>query len=81
LSILSIPSSVFGGAEPNTTAQAIVFAVELAIVALIAVPFSFNNGCERSIASQAGSSAYLVRCTSRCSRSCGPARYRTASAP
>jgi len=38
LSILSIPSSVFGGKDPNTTAQAIVLAVELALVALVAVP-------------------------------------------
>ena len=38
LSILSIPSSLFGGADPNTTAQAIVFAIELVIVAAIAVP-------------------------------------------
>jgi hypothetical protein len=38
LSILSIPSSAFGGEDPNTTAQAIVFAAELALVAVIAVP-------------------------------------------
>jgi len=38
LAILSIPSSLFGGVDPNTTAQAIVFAIELALVAVIAVP-------------------------------------------
>jgi len=38
LVILSIPTSLFGGENPNTTAQAIVFAIELVIVAAIAVP-------------------------------------------
>jgi len=38
LTVLSIPSSLFGGEHPNTTAQAIVFTVELVIVAAIAVP-------------------------------------------
>ena len=38
LVVLSIPSSLFGGAKPNTTAQAVVFAAELVIVAVIAVP-------------------------------------------
>ncbi|MBB3749893.1 hypothetical protein FHT44_002354 [Mycolicibacterium sp. BK634] len=38
LAILSIPTSLFGGDKPNTTAQAIVFAVELVVVAVIAVP-------------------------------------------
>ncbi|WP_319430545.1 hypothetical protein [Mycobacterium sp. RTGN5] len=38
LVILSIPTSLFGGDTPNTTAQAAVFAAELAIVAAIAVP-------------------------------------------
>ncbi|MBB3602122.1 hypothetical protein FHT40_001755 [Mycolicibacterium sp. BK556] len=38
LTILSIPTSLFGGDKPNTTAQAIVFAVELVVVAVIAVP-------------------------------------------
>jgi hypothetical protein len=36
--VLSIPSSIFGGAAPNTTAQAIVYAVELLIVTAIACP-------------------------------------------
>jgi hypothetical protein len=34
--ILSLPSSVFGGEKPNTTAQAIVYSVELIVVAVIA---------------------------------------------
>lgn len=38
VALLSIPSSLFGGEKPNTTAQAIVFSVELVIVAVIAVP-------------------------------------------
>jgi hypothetical protein len=38
VAILSIPTSLFGGAHPNTTAQAVVFAAELVIVAVIAVP-------------------------------------------
>jgi hypothetical protein len=38
VAVLSIPSSLFGGATPNTTAQAIVFVVELVVVAAIAVP-------------------------------------------
>lgn len=37
VAILSIPSSLFGGAHPNTTAQAIIFSIELGIVAVIAV--------------------------------------------
>jgi hypothetical protein len=36
--VLSIPSSMFGGAAPNTTAQGIVYAVELSIVTAIAAP-------------------------------------------
>jgi hypothetical protein len=38
LAILSIPTSLFGGHEPNTTAQAILFSVELAVIAGIALP-------------------------------------------
>ena len=38
VAILSIPTSLFGGATPNTTAQAVVFAAELVVVAVIAVP-------------------------------------------
>src|SRR4029079_4206563 len=38
LCVLSIPSSVFAGDDPNTTAQAIIFSVALAVVAVIAVP-------------------------------------------
>ena len=37
VALLSIPSSLFGGEKPNVTAQAIVFSVELVIVAVIAV--------------------------------------------
>jgi hypothetical protein len=38
VAVLSIPSSLFGGQHPNTTAQAVVFSVELAVVAVITVP-------------------------------------------
>jgi hypothetical protein len=38
LAVLSIPTSLFGGHTPDTAAQAIVFSVELAIIALVAVP-------------------------------------------
>ena len=38
VAILSIPSSIFGGDNPNTTAQAFIFSVELAIFAIVAVP-------------------------------------------
>ena len=37
VALLSIPSSLFDGDKPNVTAQAIVFSVELVIVAVIAV--------------------------------------------
>lgn len=36
--ILSLPSSVFGGEHPNTTAQAIALTIGLVIVAVIALP-------------------------------------------
>jgi hypothetical protein len=38
VAILSIPSSAFGGDNPNSTAQAIIFSVELAIFAIVAAP-------------------------------------------
>jgi hypothetical protein len=38
IAILSLPSSVFGGDHPNTTAQAIVFTVDLILFAAISVP-------------------------------------------
>jgi hypothetical protein len=38
VAILSIPTSLFGGHRPNTTAQAIIFALELAVIAVIALP-------------------------------------------
>jgi hypothetical protein len=36
--VLSVPSSLFGGAEPNVTAQAVVFTSYLALFAIIAIP-------------------------------------------
>lgn len=38
LAILSIPTSLFGGRNPSTTAQAIIFSVELAVIAVVALP-------------------------------------------
>ena len=38
VAILSIPSSLFGGDNPNTTVQAIIFSIELGAVAAIAIP-------------------------------------------
>jgi hypothetical protein len=38
LAILSFPSSIFGGSHPNTTAQTVVFVVELAAFAAFAMP-------------------------------------------
>ncbi|MBU9766546.1 hypothetical protein FR943_22220 [Mycobacterium sp. TNTM28] len=38
LAVLSIPTSLFGGPDPNTTAQAIIFSVELVVLAGIALP-------------------------------------------
>jgi hypothetical protein len=38
VAILSVPTSLFGGHTPNTRAQAIIFSVELAVVAVIALP-------------------------------------------
>ncbi|RDH74795.1 hypothetical protein DVS77_29425 [Mycolicibacterium moriokaense] len=49
IAILSIPSSVFGGENPNTTAQAVVFSVELAIVAIIAIPILVRQWRARDI--------------------------------
>ena len=48
VAILSIPSSIFGGSHPNTTAQAVVFVIELAAFALIAVPALINGGADAS---------------------------------
>ena len=48
VAILSIPSSIFGGSHPNSTAQAVVFVIELAAFALIAVPALINGGADAS---------------------------------
>ncbi len=46
VAILSIPSSIFGGSHPNTAAQAVVFVIELAAFALIAVPALIKAGAD-----------------------------------
>ncbi len=46
VAILSIPSSIFGGSHPNTTAQAVVFVIELAAFAVIAVPVLIKAGSD-----------------------------------
>lgn len=38
VALLSIPTSLFGGDQPNTTAQAVIFAAELVLFAAVAVP-------------------------------------------
>lgn len=38
IAILAIPFSAFGGDAPNTTAQAIVFIIELVLIAVVAIP-------------------------------------------
>lgn len=43
VALLSVPSSLFGGSRPNTTAQAAVFVVELAAFAGIAIPVLIRN--------------------------------------
>lgn len=51
LALLSIPTSLFGGRTPNTTAQAVIFSVELAIIALIALPVLIGQWRGRKISS------------------------------
>lgn len=43
LAVLSIPSSLFGGENPNVTAQAVVFSIELVLLAVITVPVLFRQ--------------------------------------
>lgn len=38
IALLSLPSSLFGGPDPNTTAQAIIYTVELVVLTAIAGP-------------------------------------------
>jgi hypothetical protein len=38
IAVLSIPTSLFGGRHPHTGVQAAIFAVELAVIAVIALP-------------------------------------------
>jgi len=38
IAILSIPTSLFGGRNPNTTVQGVIFSAQLAVVAVIALP-------------------------------------------
>jgi hypothetical protein len=43
VALLSIPSSLFGGAHPNTTGQAIVYSIELLAVTVVAAPILFRQ--------------------------------------
>ena len=43
LAVLSIPTSLFGGENQNTTVQAALFSVELALVALVALPVLYRQ--------------------------------------
>jgi hypothetical protein len=38
IAVLSIPTSLFGGRHPHTTVQAVIFAVELGVIAVVALP-------------------------------------------
>jgi hypothetical protein len=38
IAFLSIPTSLFGGPRPHTGVQAVIFSVELAVIAIIALP-------------------------------------------
>ena len=38
IAVLSIPTSLFGGRHPHTGVQTVIFSVELAVIAVIAVP-------------------------------------------
>jgi hypothetical protein len=38
VAVLSVPTSLFGGRNPNTTVQAVIFSAELAVIAVIALP-------------------------------------------
>ena len=72
VAILSIPSSIFGGSHPNTTAQAVVFVIELAAFALIAVPALLKAGSSTDVAHrQTSSSRSSDRSTWRCSEYSG----------
>lgn len=48
IALLSLPSSLFGPPNSNTTAQAIIFSVELAVLAVIAVPVLVQQWARRS---------------------------------
>jgi hypothetical protein len=43
VAILSIPTSLAGGRHPNTTVQAIIFAAELALIVVMALPILFRQ--------------------------------------
>lgn len=64
LALLSIPTSLFGGPAPNTTAQAVIFSIELAVVALIALPVLIGQWRGRRVSSNrfvhAFGPAYLI---------------------
>jgi hypothetical protein len=82
LSILSIPSSAFGGKDPNVTAQAIVFSVELALVALVAVPVLVQQWLRRADRDLSEFVRVLAALSiSQCSRSCGSVPCRTTLVP
>jgi hypothetical protein len=66
VAILSIPSSIFGGNHPNTAAQSVVFIVELAAFAAVAIPVLLKawrhgeTGCKPSQFVRIFGPVYLV---------------------
>jgi hypothetical protein len=65
VAVLSIPTSLAGGRNPNTTVQAVIFSAELALIAAIALPMLFRQWRNGDSASPNGfvrafGSLYLV---------------------
>jgi len=53
IAVLSIPTSLFGGRHPHTGVQAAIFSVELAVIAVIAVPILVRQWRQRSVSPNA----------------------------
>ena len=50
VAIFSLPTSVFGGRHPHTAVQAVIFSVELAVIATIALPVLVRQSRQESLA-------------------------------
>jgi hypothetical protein len=53
IAVLSIPTSLFGGGHPHTGVQAVIFSVELAVIAVIAVPILVRQWRQGSVSPNA----------------------------